>query len=164
MPEESRFLEYWKPPQGSKLQDPVEFTHWWNEGKTYQWIVDEYRRKYNIEITPGTIGNWRARLGLERRQQRSLELVPWYVEPKHAYRHNLAMLRAEGRRRAGAPLSAIQQRRLDSWLAFMREEDCVVHYDPDTEEGFHLVPRRPGIDKDLVRVPPRNTRVRGRRD
>jgi len=149
---------------GEKLQSPQEFERWWNEGKTYQWIIDEYRRKYRIDITPSAIGNWRARLGLERRQQRSMELIPWQVEERHRYRHALAMLRAEARRRAGAPLSAIQQGRLDNWLAFMAEEDAVVHYDPETEEGFFYVPRRKGVDKDLVREPLRSTRARGKRD
>lgn len=149
---------------GEKLQSPAEFTKWWNEGKTYQWIIDEYRRKYHIEITPSAIGNWRARLGLERRQQRSLDLIPWTVEERHRYRHALAMLRAEARRRAGAPLSAIQKTRLDSWMAFMKEEDAVVHYDPETEEGFFYVPRREGVDKDLVRMPEHSTRTRGKRE
>lgn len=149
---------------GEKLQSAQEFTRWWNEGKSYQWIINEYRRKYNLEITPSAIGNWRARLGLERRQQRALDLIPWMIDGKHRYKHALAMLRAEGRRRAGAPLSDIQQKRLDSWLEFLKEEDAVVHYDPETEDGFFYVPRRPGVDTDLVRVPPRSTRERGRRE
>lgn len=149
---------------GEKLQSPQEFTEWWNEGRTYEWIIDQYRKKYHIEITPSAIGNWRARLGLERRQQRDLDLIPWKVEDRHRYKHTLAMLRAEGRRRAGAPLSDIQKTRLESWLAFMKEEDAVVHYDPETEEGFFYVPRRPGVDIDLVRQPAHSTRSRGRRD
>lgn len=148
----------------SLLQNADEFIRWWNEGRSYQWIMDEYRRKYNIAITHSAIGNWRARYGLERRQERSLTLVPWKIEEQHRYKHALAMLRAEARRRAGAPLSELQQKRLESWLAFLAEEDCVVHYDPETEDGFFYVPRRPGVDEDLVRVPPRSTRERGKRE
>ena len=149
---------------GEKLQNTDEFTRWWNEGKSYAWIVAEYERKYNLRITPAAIGNWRARLALPRRQQRDLGLVPWAVQPQHRYRHALAMLRAEGRRRAGEPLSDIQAERLARWREFMKDENAVVHYDPDTEDGFFYVPRREGIDTDYVRVPDQNTRKRGKRD
>lgn len=150
---------------GDKLQDAGEFTRWYSdENRPYEWIIQKYRDKYNIEIVHSTIGNWRSRLGLPRRQERNLDLVPWKVEARHRYKHALAMLRAEGRRRAGAPLSPIQQARLDSWLTFMRDQDCVVHYDPQTDQAFFYVPRRPGVDTDLVRVPDRKTRERGTRE
>lgn len=147
-----------------KLVNPDEFDRWWNEGKSYQWIVDEYQRKYDIEITPSTIGNWRARRGLERRQQTDLSLLPWKIERQHRYKHAPAMLRAEGRRRAGMPLSELQTALLNNWLRFMADEDCVVHYDPETEEGFFYVPRRKGVDTDLIRKPPHPTRQRGIRE
>lgn len=145
---------------GEKLQSADEFRRWWDEGRTYQWIINKYREKYGIDVTLGAIGNWRARLGLERRQQRNMSLIPWEIEEKHRYRHVLAMLRAEGRRRAGAPLARLQEHRLESWLHWMSENDCVVHYDPETDEGFHYVPRRSGVDADLVRTPLRSTRRR----
>lgn len=159
----------------AKLQSPQEFERWWNEGRSYQWIIDEYMRKYNLEITPSAVGNWRARLGLPRRQERDMDLIPWRVEGEHVYKHALAMLRAEGRRRSGQPISAISAARLESWLKFLEEEDAVVHYDPDAvvvnpdtgeEErpGFFYVPRRRGIDTDIIRVPDRPTRERGKRE
>jgi hypothetical protein len=148
----------------AKLQSAEEFQRWWNEGRSYQWIIDEYLRKYNIEITPSAIGNWRARLGLPRRQERDVDLIPWKVEERHGYKHALAMLRAEGRRRAGQPISVHSVARLESWLKFLAEENAVVHYDPDTEEGFFYVPRRPGIDTDIIRVPEHSTRERGKRE
>ncbi len=137
----------------AKLQNTDEFKRWWNEGKSYEWIIEEYRTKYDLEITPSAIGNWRSRLGLARRQQRDMNLIPWAVLPNHRYRHALAMLRAEGRQRAGEPLSDIQTERLARWREFMKDEDCVVHYDPDTEDGFFYVARRPGVDTDYIYVP-----------
>ena len=35
----------------------------------------------------------------------------------------------------------------------MELEDAVIHYDPDTEEGFWRVPRRGGVDSWWVRDP-----------
>lgn len=147
-----------------KLQNEQEFRRWWAEDKPYQWMIDEYMRKYGIEIVPSTIGNWRARLGLPRRQARDLDLVPWSVKSEHQRKYVLTMLRAEGRRRSGAPLPPLQKARLDNWLKFMQEEGCVVHYDPDTEEGFFYVHPRPGKDRDLIREPDKRTRQRGMRE
>jgi hypothetical protein len=148
----------------AKLQNTDEFTRWWNEGKTYDWIVAEYERKYHLVITPSAIGNWRSRLGLPRRQQRNVNLVPWAVKREHRYRHALAMLRAEGRRRSGEVLPDLAAERLARWTAFLAETNAVVHYDPDTEDGFFYVPRRPEVDTDLVREPERNSRERGIRE
>lgn len=148
----------------AKLQNTDEFKRWYTDGKSYEWIIEQYQRKYDLDITASAIGNWRARLGLPRRQQRDMGLIPWAVQPQHRYRHALAMLRAEGRRRAGEPLSDIQSERLGRWREFMKDENCVVHYDPDTEDGFFYVPRRPGVDDDYIRVPERSTRMRGKRD
>lgn len=148
-----------------KLQSEDEFKRWWADGKSYEWIIAEYEKKYHIRITPSAIGNWRARLGLERRQARDLTLVPWTVDPKHRHKHALAMLRAEARRRAGEPQSDTQVYRLANWRKFMDEEGCVVHYDPDDPEGFSYLARREGIDTDYVRVPDKGaTRKRGKRE
>lgn len=63
------------------------------------------------------------------------------------------MLRAEARRRAGHQLTQRVAKELDSWLTRLRADGTVVHYDRGTEEGWHYVPRRPLVDRDLVREP-----------
>lgn len=147
----------------SKLQNEGEFVRWWNEGKSYEWIVNKYKSKYDIDITIGAIGNWRARLGLDRRQERDMDLIPWAVRPEHRHRHALGMLRALGRRRAGGEMTERMGQLLDNWLLSLQESDAVVYYDPDTEEGFFYVPREPG-DADIIRRPRRSTRLRGKRE
>jgi hypothetical protein len=62
------------------------------------------------------------------------------------------MLRAEARRRAGKELTEADVNRLKNWMEMIKEEDAVVHYDPDTEEGFFYVPRQEG-DDDLIHRP-----------
>jgi hypothetical protein len=148
----------------AKLQNADEFTRWWNDGKSYEWIIDQYEQKYNLRITTSAIGNWRHRLALPRRHERNVTLVPWTVKPEHRYRHALAMLRAEARSRLGEPLSDIQALRLARWREFMADENCVVHYDPDTEDGFFYVARRDGVDTDYIREPDQSTRTRGKRE
>ncbi|WP_200209556.1 hypothetical protein [Micromonospora coerulea] len=147
----------------SKLVDRDEFIRWYDEGMTYSWIIEEYWRKYGIEIGYGTISNWRHQLGLNKRAVRDTTLIPWSVRPEHRDHHILQMLRTEARRRAGEPVPADRLMKLEGWLRNLDEQDAVVHYDPDTAQGWWLVHRRPWFDRDLIRVPDRVTRSRGSR-
>jgi hypothetical protein len=70
------------------------------------------------------------------------------------------MLRTEARRRAGKQLRKEERVRLDAWLRRLARENIVLHYDPDTDEGWFYVPRRPGVDTDIIRVPERKTTPR----
>ncbi|GAB2474716.1 hypothetical protein [Xylanimonas ulmi] len=84
--------------------------------------------------------------------RRDADLIPWQVKEEHRGQYPLAMLRLESRRRASLPLSALEVRRLDSWLGDLAERGVVVLYDPDTPDGFYLVPRA-GRDDDVIRRP-----------
>ena len=144
----------------SKIQDEAEVIRWIEEGKTYQWISDEYKRKYNIVTVPSLWSNFRRRKGLERRIARNDDLIPWAVNPEHRWGYPLAMLRVEARKRAGMELREVDDVRLEAWKANLEESNAVVHYDPDTDEGWFYVPRRKGIDRDLMREPERKTTTR----
>ncbi|MDN3268279.1 hypothetical protein [Streptomyces sp. MA15] len=146
-----------------KIVDEGEVVRWFEEGWTYQQMIDEYRRKYGIETVSSMWGNFRYRKGLSRRIARDDDLIPWAVKPEHRHQYPLAMLRVEGRRRAGMDLDGNAARRLESWTRTLAEENAVVHYDPDTEEGFFYVPREPQ-DDDLIRRPRRKTTLRRNAD
>lgn len=137
----------------SKIVNEQEATRWIEEGRTYQWIIDEYKRKYNIETTISMWGNFRRRKGIDTRIVRDEELMPWPVKEEHRWSYPPMMLRAEARRRTGREVGGDYNTRLDSWLESRRIDDTVVHYDPETPEGWFYVPRRKGIDTDLIRVP-----------
>lgn len=144
-----------RPRGRTKIQDAAEVIRWYNDGWTYQEMVDEYRRKYGIEMSVSGFSDFRARMGLKRRLVRSQELIPWRVAEQHRHTYDLSMLRAEARRRAGRKLLNGDDRRLERWLGWMRDNDVVIHYDPDTVDGFFYVPRRPGVDVDIIRKPER---------
>ncbi|WP_240942573.1 hypothetical protein [Planosporangium thailandense] len=137
----------------SKIVNEQEVIYWIEEGRTYKWIVEEYRRKYNIETTISMWGNLRRRRGIDTRIVHDEDLIPWQVEERHRWAYPAVMLRAAGRRRAGREIGGEYSSRLDTWLRARAEDDTVVHYDPDTDEGWFYVPRRPGVDTDLIRVP-----------
>lgn len=80
--------------------------------------------------------------------------VPWRVKMGHHTNYNLRMLRAHDRILRGDEISDAERHRHDLWVERLREYgDMVVDYNPDFEEGFYWVPRRPGIDLDVFRVP-----------
>ncbi|QAY15934.1 immunity repressor [Streptomyces phage Janus] len=142
-----------------KIQDEQEVIRWFEEGKTYQWMIDEYKRKYNIDTVASMWGNFRRRRGLDRRITRDDDLIPWFVKEEHRWKYPVAMLRVEARLRDGQELSETDKARLASWKEMLDEENAVVHYDPDTEDGFFYVPREPG-DADIIRKPQEKTTPR----
>lgn len=144
----------------SKIVDEGEVIRWYESGMTYAEMVEQYATKYNLEVSPSMFSNFRARRGLTRRAARDDDLIPWHVERKHRWRYPLAMLRYEARRRAGMDIEPDRLEALEAWLAHLREEELVVHYDPETEDGFFYVDPRPGVDTDLIRVPDRKTTER----
>jgi len=144
----------------SKIQDEAEVIRWFEEGRTYAWMCQEYERKYNIHTVPSLWGNFRRRKGLTRRLTRDDDLIPWAVKSEHRWAYPLVVLRMEARKRAGHELTPLDEQRLASWKETLAEKDLVVHYDPDTDEGFFYVPRRVGIDNDFIRQPERKTTTR----
>lgn len=144
----------------TKIVDEKEVTRWIEEGRTYREMSEEYLEKYNLEVSPTMFSNFRSRHGLDGRIVRNDQLIPWKILPQHRYAWSANMLRAEGRKRAGRTLSPAESDQLAGWHRTLEREGAVVHYDPDTEQGFFLVPPRPGIDTDLIRVPDRRTTVR----
>ncbi|WP_329289579.1 hypothetical protein [Streptomyces pseudovenezuelae] len=146
-----------------KIQDEGEVIRWFEEGRTYQWMIDEYKRKYNIDTVPSMWGNFRRRKGLDRRLVRDDDLIPWFVKDEHRWSYPLVMLRTEARRRAGKALTEGDQARLASWTEMLEENKAVVHYDGETEEGFFYVPRQAG-DDDLIHRPKQKTTPRPNAD
>lgn len=144
------------PMPRTKIVNEQEVVRWFEEGKTYQWMVDEYRRKYHIETTLSMWGNFRRSRGLHRRIVRNDDLIPWAVDRRHRWSYPLQMLRVEARRRAGRKLREADRTRLASFVDYLNREGLVIHYDPSTEDGFVYVPRQRG-DQDIIRRPRRKT-------
>lgn len=144
----------------TKIQNETEVIRWFEEGRTYDWMVKEYRRKYNIETQPSMWGNFRRRRGLARRIVRDDELIPWFVKREHRWDYPILMLRKEARRRAGLEMSAEDLHAVEAWKAGMERDGTVLHYDADTEQGWFYVPRRQGVDLDIIREPEMKTTQR----
>lgn len=147
----------------SKIVDESEVLRWFREERTYAWMAQQYREKYNIETVPSMWSNFRNRRGLDRRITRNDDLIPWAVKEEHRWAYPVQMLRHEAREREGHKLGKTVKAKLDAWKAKLEEANAVVHYDPDTEDGWFYVPREPE-DDDLIRRPNRKTTTRPARD
>lgn len=128
-----------------------------SRGMTQQQIADTWGEVTGIKPSRSAIGLAIARYGLKSATPRPRydDLLPWRVRTEHKMHYDARMLRLEGQSRAGKKLTADSARDLASWKRQLEELDAVVHYDGDTEEGFHLVRRDPALDEpgSLIRKP-----------
>ncbi len=138
----------------SKIVDEQEVLRWFAEGKTYQEMCELYRTKYNIETVPSLWGNFRRRRGLEPRIARDVELIPWeHIKDEHRYAYPLAMLRLAAREHAGLPIPEVNQTRYRNWRRMLADNNFVVHYDPNTVDGWFYDERRPEDGDGIIRRP-----------
>ena len=139
-----------------KVQNETEVKRWFEEGRTYRWMADEYLRKYRLEVSPSLFSNLRGRRGWDRRINRDDDLIPWEIKREHRWAFAIRLLRFEARRRKGMKLSAKDEQVLTTWKQNLRSRGEVVHYEPDSAKGFVYV-KRSRDDRDLIREPSRKT-------
>ncbi|MEU6883247.1 hypothetical protein [Streptomyces sp. NPDC046712] len=140
------------PPK--KIQDEQEVVRWFMEGRTYEWMQQTYKEKYGIDTSIPMWAAFRRRKGLDRRNLRDDNLLPWKVNEEHRHRYPAMMLRAEARLRAGKELTGRSGQKLANWKQMLTDDELVVHYDAATEQGWFYIPREDS-DTDLIRRPAR---------
>lgn len=148
------------------LPDDATIRRWFAEGLTYPEMAERHLEENGIEMKAASFNVHCGRLGLPNRNVRRAALIPWTpIRPEHNNCYIINMLRRESARRSGAlkwvdpnhpDYSAYEVQRLNSWLQGLKEgnhgKGVVVHYDPETLEGFHYVNRRT-TDTDIIRAP-----------
>lgn len=141
----------------AKLIPDSEVAQLCRQGKTDKEIAEYLLEHLNVALTPNAITRWRRRQGMDTRRHRYTDLIPWRVKVEHAWLYIPKLLRWESRLRAGLPVSDRDRQRLDEFKAKLDAafdgRGGVVHYDPETQEGWWVVERRPGIDTDMIRNP-----------
>lgn len=136
----------------AKIVNHPEMRTWIEEGRPYDWIVGQYADRYGVTLTVAAVASYRFRHQLTRRQVRDRDLIPWQVEKDHRNVYLLEMLRLEARVRAGAPLSDREKQRHQEFRTNLAIARAVVHYVPDSVDGFQYVPRL-AQDDDIIRRP-----------
>ena len=63
-----------------------EVRSWYDQGKTYAWMVQEYQRKYSLKVSPTMFSYRRSARGWERRRAPRIDaLFPWAVLDRVLY-------------------------------------------------------------------------------
>lgn len=123
----------------------------WGARRIQEWLLGA---PHFVEVTPESINMFAKRRGIVIGDGNRYEnLLPWAVARQHRNLYSAKLLRREGQRRSGRKLSAKDEAELDRWINKLKADDLVVAYSRDTERGWWYVPKRPGIDEDLIRVP-----------
>lgn len=82
--------------------------------------------------------------------------LPWRVRYRHRSGLYFVMVRIAACLSAGHDVDARDTSRLRAFARQLRADGLVIHYEPRTLQGWWLVPRREGIDLDLIREPGRS--------
>ena len=115
-------------------------------------VVRMYASK-GIDVTQSAISQAISTGRVKVDTGRSSGGIPWTLKPEHRHRHAARMLRSQARLDNELPIGQTLVAQVDQWRRGLEVEDSVIHYDPDTDEGFWRVPRRPGVDLWWVRDP-----------
>ncbi|HLN78767.1 MAG TPA: hypothetical protein VK204_17110 [Nocardioidaceae bacterium] len=135
---------------GVQKIDYSEATQMLRSGKTQREVADHF----GVTQAAVSANIKRGNIKIEYPNQTEGRSVPWHpILPEHRDRYLIRMLRANHRREQGLANAPVLEAMLDKFLVAAEEQDFVVTYDPDTEEGFFRVPRRVGIDEGLIRNP-----------
>lgn len=115
-------------------------------------IAEAIAARTNYQVSRSAVSVALSRAGLTKRVRYATTL-PWRLKVQHSDAYDAYMLRLAGRMEQGKPLSPDEKKRFASWKRRLDEAGCVVHYEPRSEQGFWWVPRRPGVDRGLIREP-----------
>lgn len=149
-----------------KLMDDHELAQLLREGHTHAEIAEINRERTGQPVSPRSVSVKAVELAdrgmVPHRLDRHKDLIPWTIRASHRDRGIRRSLLMEARQRKEKKLSEDDRSQLESLKAEMKMPgetantsditDWVIHYEPRSEAGFWLVPRRPE-DEDMIRVP-----------
>lgn len=112
------------------------------QGKTQVEVAEHF----GVSKSAVAVAVHRGRIKYDPVNRAERRAVPWVVRDEHQNKYLIRMLRAKRRADEGLGNAQPMDRMLKSFLASMEREDAVIHYNPELEEAFIRVRRRPGID------------------
>lgn len=127
-------------PAHRLLPDNATLKRWVeDEGLTHQQIADRVYAETGNRVARATVSAALHRAGLSKPVSRYTDEIPWRVKVEHIKEYPARMLRTLGRRRAGLPLTELENTRLDAWLAKLERDHAVIGYAPDSIYGFYYI-------------------------
>jgi hypothetical protein len=125
---------------------PVKYTpdkptceRWLAEGLTHQQMADRVFEQTGHRVTRAAVTVALSGYGLTSPRPRYKDVIPWRVKMDHSKAYPLRMLRYLGRRQMDLPLTEKEAGLLDAWLKSLADDNLIVAYDPEDDQGFHYV-------------------------
>ncbi len=126
------------------------------DGLTQEQMRDRFLEEFGEPRTRSAISVAMVRHGVKppkaNRKPDHSEYLPWSVKKAHQNRYEARMLRALSNTKKGVAIPVAESKRLAAWLSSLQEQNAVVHYDRDTEQGFWLYPREDADGKGYIHV------------
>ena len=136
-----------------KLPSDSTLAKWRASGLTLKQIAEKSEAETGLPVSIGAVASALSRAGYTARVRYD-DHIPWNpIKTSHNKHYALTMLRLLARRESGQELTEEQDSRLESWLTRLEEEDAVVLYKYDSEEGFYYVKRKPSDGDGWIRRP-----------
>lgn len=124
----------------------------WSLTMTHQQIADKICKETGYKVARSTVSAALSRSG-KTNPVRYTDTIPWKpIAQHHNHHYALTMLRLLARTQEKQDLTPQQTARLDSWLKRMHDNNCVLAYVYDSEDGFYYV-RRKASDGDSITRP-----------
>src|SRR6478609_9504236 len=96
----------------------------------------EVAEKFGVTQAAVSANIKRGNIKIEYPNQTAGRSVPWHpIRAEHRDRYLIRMLRAHARREQGLTSAPVLEAMLDKFLQAADEQDFVVTYEPDTDEG-----------------------------
>lgn len=133
-----------------------------NPKMTYQDMADRWNEvlaetRPDVEpVTRMAFQNQCHRLNLGRRnlQHTGGRWIPWSpIRPEHTATYEHCMLMRCDARDKGKKFSPKVEQNINAWLQGLRDRNAVIHYDPDTIQGWWEVTREYDDGDSYVRMP-----------
>lgn len=136
-------------PAQRLVPDDRTLAAWVAEGLTHAQIAQRILDTTGHRVARSTVSVALHRAGLAEDRPRFKDTIPWRLRGTDLKAYPIRMLRLLGKRRAGMDLNAEENKRLDSWLRTMDEENAVVAYDPDVTPSIFYIDRQPNDPTDI---------------
>lgn len=141
------------PAVESRAPDRAALLRYAAEGLTQQQMAERWTKESPYRTTRSAVAMAlkREEIPPVRPRPRYEEEIPWRVAERHQRRTDAQMLRLWARRKHGKQVVGDEALRLNRWLGRLEEQDAVIVYVSDTEEGFFWIARDRTGDLDAKR-------------
>lgn len=133
----------------TSLPSKTVLKRWYDDGMSYADMARRHNAATNQSLTRQAFFMACKRLGISERQSYDHSAVlPPKLRPQHTKDYDTQMIRRWDARRQGKVYGERDDTRINGWLANLNDANCVLLYKPNTQKGWHAVPRLPSDEKD----------------